>query len=139
MASSPIPSQTLVDIDLFSEIRRIEDALGRHSCTEALAWCSENKTALRKIKARTESLLNKYQQLIFLQSTLEFDLRMQEYIELCRTGQRMQAIAYSNKYLVPWQETHMAQIQQLSGLLAFPSDTTCGPYRVSQVYPIYIK
>ena len=35
---------------LFSDIRRIEDALARHSCTEALAWCSENKAALRKMK-----------------------------------------------------------------------------------------
>lgn len=42
--------QTLVDIDLFSDIKRIEGALARHSCTEALAWCSENKTALRKMK-----------------------------------------------------------------------------------------
>ena len=33
------------------DIRRIEDALAKHSCTEALAWCNENKTALRKIKA----------------------------------------------------------------------------------------
>ena len=42
--------QKLVDIDLFSDIRRIEDALNRKSCTEALAWCSENKAALRKLK-----------------------------------------------------------------------------------------
>lgn len=42
--------QTLVDIELFTDIRRIEDALSKHSCTEALTWCSENKTALRKIK-----------------------------------------------------------------------------------------
>ncbi|KJA23065.1 hypothetical protein HYPSUDRAFT_40183 [Hypholoma sublateritium FD-334 SS-4] len=104
--------ETLVDIDLFSDIRRIEDALGRHSCTEALAWCSENKTALRKIK-----------------STLEFDLRMQEYIELSRAGNRIEAIAYSKKYLISWQETHIAQIQQLSALLAFPSTTICGPYK----------
>lgn len=44
--------QTLVDIDLFMDIHRIEDALSKHSCTEALSWCSENKTALRKIKVR---------------------------------------------------------------------------------------
>jgi hypothetical protein len=40
-----------VDIELFSDISRIENALARHSCAEALAWCSENKTALRKVKA----------------------------------------------------------------------------------------
>jgi macrophage erythroblast attacher len=42
--------QRLVDIDLYMEIRRIEDALSRHSCVEALTWCNENKAALRKIK-----------------------------------------------------------------------------------------
>ena len=47
--------QRLVDIDLFMDIRRIEDALARHSCTEALAWCSENKAALRKTKVSSFS------------------------------------------------------------------------------------
>ena len=42
--------QTLVDIDLFMDIHRIERALFQHSCTEAIAWCGENKTALRKIR-----------------------------------------------------------------------------------------
>jgi hypothetical protein len=42
--------QTLVDIDLFTDIRRIETALAHQSCTEALAWCSENKASLRKAK-----------------------------------------------------------------------------------------
>ncbi|EIM89151.1 uncharacterized protein STEHIDRAFT_119889 [Stereum hirsutum FP-91666 SS1] len=104
--------QTLVDIDLFMDIKRIEEALGRHSCTEALAWCSENKNTLRKLK-----------------STLEFDLRLQEYIELARARRTQEAIAYSKKHLTPWQETHIAQIQQASALLAFPPTTKCGPYR----------
>ncbi|KAF9568695.1 hypothetical protein CPC08DRAFT_702304 [Agrocybe pediades] len=104
--------ETLVDIELFSDIRRIEDALARHSCTEALAWCSENKTALRKIK-----------------STLEFDLRMQEYIELSRARRTTEAIAYSKKHLIQWQETHLPQIRQLLALLAFPPTTACGPYK----------
>jgi len=47
---SHVSLQILVDLDLFSDIRRIETALERHSCTEALAWCSENKAALRKAK-----------------------------------------------------------------------------------------
>lgn len=34
------------------DIHRVEHALAQQSCTEALAWCSENKTALRKIKVR---------------------------------------------------------------------------------------
>ncbi|KAI0332824.1 hypothetical protein GY45DRAFT_1320396 [Cubamyces sp. BRFM 1775] len=104
--------EKLVDIDLFSDIRRIEDALNRKSCTEALAWCSENKAALRKLK-----------------NTLEFDLRLQEYIELARAGKTVEAMAYSKKHLLPWQETHLHQVVQAAGLLCYPPTTTCGPYK----------
>ncbi|KAH9962959.1 CTLH/CRA C-terminal to lish motif domain-containing protein [Russula dissimulans] len=104
--------EELVDIDLFMDIRRIEDALGNHSCTEALTWCGENKNALRKLK-----------------STLEFDLRLQEYIELARERRTIDAIAYARKHLIPWQETHLMQIQQASALLAFPRTTACNPYK----------
>lgn len=51
--------QTLVDIDLFTDIRRIEDGLKRHSCVDALTWCSENKTVLRKIKVRDRNPVQK--------------------------------------------------------------------------------
>jgi macrophage erythroblast attacher len=103
--------EVLVDLDLFGDIRRIEKSLSEHSCTEALAWCSENKASLRKIK-----------------NPLEFDLRLQEYIELCRASKKQEAIQYMQKHLISWQETHLAQIQQASGLLAFPAGTTCRPY-----------
>ncbi|OSD01393.1 hypothetical protein PYCCODRAFT_1436319 [Trametes coccinea BRFM310] len=104
--------EKLVDIDLFSDIRRIEDALNRKSCSEALAWCSENKAALRKLK-----------------NTLEFDLRLQEYIELARAGKTVEAMAYSKKHLLPWQETHYQQIVQAAALLCYPPSTSCGPYK----------
>ncbi|KAJ3932382.1 MAG: CTLH/CRA C-terminal to lish motif domain-containing protein [Lentinula lateritia] len=103
--------EVLVDLDLFSDIRRIESALSEHSCTEALAWCSENKASLRKVK-----------------NTLEFDLRLQEYIELCRSNKQHEAILYQRKHLISWQETHLVQIQQACGLLAFSAGTTCRPY-----------
>ncbi|KAG7086640.1 hypothetical protein E1B28_002581 [Marasmius oreades] len=104
--------ETLVDISLFNDIQRIESALLCHSCMEALSWCSENKNALKKSK-----------------STLEFDLRLQEYIELCRAENKEDAIVYLQKYLTPWQETHLPQINQASALLAFSPKTRCGPYK----------
>ncbi|PSR73987.1 hypothetical protein PHLCEN_2v10218 [Hermanssonia centrifuga] len=104
--------ETLVDIDLFSDIRRIENALTRQSCTEALAWCSENKAALRKVK-----------------NPLEFDLRLQEFIELSRIRNLMEAIAYQKKHLIQWQDTHSAQINQAAALLAYTPATAFGPYK----------
>jgi len=55
---------------------------------------------------------------------------MQEYIELSRARKTMEAIAYSKKFLISWQDTHLTQIRQLSALLAFEPNTTCGPYKV---------
>lgn len=121
-----------MDIDLFTDIRRIELALSKHSCTEALAWCSENKTALRKIKVRLNfAICDLYENISVLpQSTLEFELRLQEYIELARDQKKQEAMAYSKKHLVSWQETHLPQIMQAATLLAIKPSTTCGPYRV---------
>ncbi|KAI0696838.1 CTLH/CRA C-terminal to lish motif domain-containing protein [Cytidiella melzeri] len=104
--------ETLVDIELFSDIRRIEDALGKQSCTEALAWCSENKAALRKVK-----------------NPLEFELRLQEFIELARARSLMEAIVYQKKHLIQWQESHAAQINQASALLAYTPTSAFGPYK----------
>ncbi|EPQ29508.1 uncharacterized protein PFL1_02727 [Pseudozyma flocculosa PF-1] len=69
------------------------------SCTAALAWCSENKTMLRKIK-----------------SPLEFDLRLQEYIELVRvrTPESLrEAIAYLRRHLLPM---HSAAVAALAAM-----------------------
>lgn len=41
--------EDLVDIGVFAECGRIERSLRRGEWKEALAWCSENKQALRKI------------------------------------------------------------------------------------------
>lgn len=116
------------------DIRRIEGALNSHSCAEALSWCNENKTVLRKIKVRPSNVqMGLRINLQFsLQSTLEFELRLQEYIELSRARKREEAIAYSKKHLIIWQETHLAQIRTASALLAFPPTTSCGPYKVYQ-------
>lgn len=43
--------QSIVDLELFREIHRVEEALRQYRCSEALAWCNENKNSLKKIKA----------------------------------------------------------------------------------------
>jgi len=42
--------EDLVDVDVFVQCARIETSLKRGSTTECLAWCSENRNTLRKIK-----------------------------------------------------------------------------------------
>ncbi|KAF9170617.1 Golgi transport complex subunit 4 [Mortierella sp. AD010] len=104
--------EDLVDIELFAQSAKVEQALVRQSCTECLQWCKENNSGLKKIK-----------------STLEFSLREQEFIELARERRSQEAIAYVKKYLIPWQETHMKEISHAMGLLAFPPGTKCHLYK----------
>ncbi|KAJ9112329.1 hypothetical protein QFC19_000749 [Naganishia cerealis] len=102
-----------VDIALFQECARIESALvQKQSCAEALAWCGENRGTLKKTK-----------------NYLEFSLRLQEYIELCRKKQQTDALAYAQKYLATWQETHMREIEQAMSLLFFGQGTNVGVYK----------
>lgn len=64
------------------------------------------------------------------QSTLEFDLRLQEFIELARTGNRTVALVYLKKHLVQWQETQPHQVSQACTLLAYSPATACKVYKV---------
>ncbi|KAG9020627.1 GID complex subunit containing RING finger motif, partial [Serendipita sp. 407] len=104
--------QDLVDISLFEEIERIENALRSKSATEALAWCSDNKNALRKNK-----------------STLEFELRLQEFIELARVKKEVEALTYWAKHLKPWEETHLDRMEQVTALLIMGPMTKCKRYQ----------
>ncbi|CAD6891125.1 unnamed protein product [Tilletia laevis] len=93
-SSAGIPN--LVDTALFAEIDKIEASLqpsaaadGGEHCARALAWCAENRPALEAVNSR-----------------LEFDLRMQVYIELARTrtpSTLREAIAYLREHLLPMQ------------------------------------
>lgn len=60
---------------------------------------------------------------LWSQSALEFDLRMQEFIELVRSGKFVAAIGYSKKHLSPWHDIHPAQFRQAMALLAYGSHT----------------
>jgi macrophage erythroblast attacher len=48
-------------------VQPVLEALRAHACGPALAWCADNRARLKKIK-----------------STLEFRLRVQEFLELVR-------------------------------------------------------
>ncbi|KAG5440695.1 hypothetical protein PCK2_000283 [Pneumocystis canis] len=104
--------ENLVDIDVFIRCREIEEALRNRNTTKCLAWCTENKAFLRKNKIN-----------------LEFELKLQEYIELVKKNEHFQAITYSRKYLAPYAEVHMQEFKRAMSLLIFPPDTTCEVYR----------
>ncbi|ODM23566.1 Protein fyv10 [Aspergillus cristatus] len=107
--------EDLVDINVFMQCQRIANSLRRGETKEALQWCGENKAGLKKS-----------------QYNLEFELRLQQYIEMIRTGDRkklLEAMVHAKKYLTPYMETQSTEISHAAGLLAFPRDTKAEPYR----------
>ncbi|XP_009767482.1 protein MAEA homolog [Nicotiana sylvestris] len=104
--------QDLVDVDVFHEAKKVIDALQNKEVTPALAWCADNKSRLKKSKSK-----------------FEFQLRLQEFIELVRAENMMRAITYARKYLAPWGSTHMKELQRVLATLAFKSNTECATYK----------
>ncbi|KAK2749148.1 GID complex subunit containing RING finger motif [Myotisia sp. PD_48] len=104
--------QDLVDVTVFAQCRRIAESLRRGESKEALQWCGENKVALKKA-----------------QNKLEFDLRMQQYIEMLRAGEKTAARQHARKYLTPHSDMHKDDILRAAGLLVFEPGTEYGPYK----------
>lgn len=44
-----------MDIDIFLDARKVVEALRNRDCSEALAWCAENKSKLKKSKVSCTS------------------------------------------------------------------------------------
>lgn len=66
------------------------------------------------------------------QSNLELELRLQQFIELARSGETRQladAMAHARKHLGSGQDTEFGL--KAGGLLAYGPDTFVEPYRVS--------
>ncbi|KAI7737582.1 hypothetical protein M8C21_020229, partial [Ambrosia artemisiifolia] len=105
--------QDLVDIDIFYEAKKVIDALHNKEVAPALAWCADNKSRLKKFKSK-----------------FEFQLRLQEFIELVRSENNIQAVIYARKYLAPWAATYMKEFQKVFATLAFTSNTGCEIYKV---------
>ncbi|KAI9679106.1 MAG: GID complex subunit containing RING finger motif [Trizodia sp. TS-e1964] len=120
--------EELVDLNVFVQCHRIQESLLAGKTQECLAWCADNKQALKKIN-----------------SELEFELRLQQYVELVRMGHSgypsnfNEARIHSVKFLTPHSENKYekqgvikhaaARIFQAAGLFAFPPHTMTEPYR----------
>lgn len=102
----------LTNIDIFLTSREVEKSLANRETHKCLMWCHDNKSKLRKLK-----------------SNMEFNLRIQEFVELIRSDHRMDAIKHAQKHFPNFKDEHLATIQQVMALLAFPVTTNIGPYK----------
>jgi macrophage erythroblast attacher len=113
----------LVDVQTFEQMNKIQQALRNGSVAEALAWCQDNKKELRKMDVRAVFPPLCLSLLTSPQSKLEFQLRLQQYIELVRTQnqpQILEAINHAKKYLVPSKSAYPSELRRAFGLLAYP-------------------
>ena len=101
----------LTDIHIFEGAQPVLLSLQRHECGEALQWCTLHAARLKKAK-----------------SPLEFQLRVQQFVEMIRGGDMLHAITHARKFLAPWATHYPAELQRAAALLAFRGDTPCAPY-----------
>ena len=97
---------------MFLTAREVEESLCKGDISKCLAWCHDNKSKLRKMK-----------------STLEFQVRLQEFLELVKAGNKLEAVKHAKKFLSTDDSSHLGIVQQGMGLLAFPLSTVIQPYK----------
>ncbi|KAF5298077.1 hypothetical protein FQA39_LY11845 [Lamprigera yunnana] len=103
----------LTNIDIFLISREVEKSLASHETSKCLSWCYDNRSKLRKLK-----------------SNMEFNLRIQEFVELIRSDRRMDAIKHARKHFPSFEEEHLSTIQKVMALLAFPIATEIPYYKM---------
>jgi len=92
----------LLDINIYKEAQAVIAGLAEHSCKAGLAWCALNSSKLKKSK-----------------SVFEFNLRLQEYIELVREDKEAEAIKYAQSFFPPFAEACLDDISFAMGLVIF--------------------
>lgn len=102
----------LTNIDVFLASKEVEQSLSQRETSKCLAWCQDNRSKLRKLK-----------------STMEFNLRIQEYVELVRADKRVDAVRHARKHFSNFEEDQLQDVQHCMALLAFPINTELSPYK----------
>ncbi|XP_020284510.1 macrophage erythroblast attacher [Pseudomyrmex gracilis] len=102
----------LTNIDVFMVSREVEKSLANHETSRCIGWCHDNRSKLRK-----------------LGSTMEFNLRVQEFIELVRSDRRLDAVKHARKYFSNYDDYQLQEIQCCMGQLAFPAHAYLSPYK----------
>ncbi|KAL8787877.1 MAG: hypothetical protein Q9195_007570 [Heterodermia aff. obscurata] len=104
--------EDLVDLDVFVQCHAVEESLRRRSTTECLAWCVEHRPMLKKIE-----------------SNLEFELRLQQYIELRRNEKVIEAKQHAQKFIIPQIDIRQSDTRRAAGIMAHSPTTRAEPYR----------
>lgn len=104
--------KNLTNIDIFMTSHEVEKTLANRDTHKCLQWCYDNRSKLRKLK-----------------SNMEFNLRIQEFVECIRQDRRMDAIKHARKYFPGFEDEHLHTIQQVMALLAFPVNTDIPSYK----------
>lgn len=104
--------------DIFHVSREVENDLANYKTTKCVLWCIDNKSKLRKIN-----------------SNIEFDLRVQEFVELIRKNLRAEAVMHARKHFPAFEKTQIKEICECMALLAYQPDTSnCNlPYCYEQI------
>ena len=111
----------LIDLDTFVACHKIASSLTRGETKDALAWINENRAQLKKLV-----------QPPFKTTDLEFELRLQQFVELVRAGtidKRLEARAHAQVHLAPNSSSRAESVMQVAGLLAQPPTAQAEPYR----------
>lgn len=108
----------LIDLDTFTACHKIAASLENGETRDALRWITENKNSLKK-------LINAP----FKTTTLEFELRLQQYIELIRAGKTIEATEHAAQHLSPHASSRPEPVMHAAGLLAQQPDTQAQPYK----------
>lgn len=99
--AAALSAATGVPPGLCAEAAAIHGALLARDAGPALAWCAENRAALRRAE-----------------SPLEFLVRRLEFVELARARRLSYACAYARTHLAAYAPGHVLEVQQALALLA---------------------
>ena len=108
----------LIDLDVFTACHKIAKSLERGETKEALTWINENRTSLKKLIKPP-----------FKCTKLEFELRLQQYIELVRANKIVEAKEHAAAHVSPHYDSRAEGVLHAAGLLAQSPDTDAEPYR----------
>lgn len=102
----------LTNLDIFQTSREVERDLSARQTLKCITWCNDNKSKLKKIN-----------------STIEFQVRVQEFVELIREDKRLEAVRHAQKYFPAFEHDQLKEIRECMALLAFPINTDIQKYQ----------